>query len=49
MSHTDGTDETERTDDYRDDVGLAGMANYFLRPVYHFIFRLGRYATRVAG
>jgi hypothetical protein len=30
-------------------VGLAGMANYFLRPVYHFIFRLGRYATRVAG
>ena len=26
MSHTDGTDETERTDDYRDDVGLAGMA-----------------------
>lgn len=26
MSHTDGTDETESTDDYRDDVGLAGMA-----------------------
>ncbi|WP_159902292.1 hypothetical protein [Salinirussus salinus] len=30
-------------------VGLAGMVNYFLRPVYHVFARLGRYATRVAG
>jgi hypothetical protein len=30
-------------------VGLAGMVNYFLRPVYHLFVRLGRYATRVAG
>ena len=26
MSHTDGTNETNGTDDYQDDVGLAGMA-----------------------
>jgi len=26
MSDTNGTTETDRTDDYADDVGLAGMA-----------------------
>ena len=30
-------------------VGLAGMANYFLRPAYHTALRLGRYVARVAG
>jgi hypothetical protein len=29
-------------------VGLAGMANYFLRPVYYAVFRLGRYVTGAA-
>lgn len=26
-------------------VGLAGMVNYFLRPVYYALVRLGRYVT----
>jgi hypothetical protein len=30
-------------------VGLAGMVNYFLRPVYHTALRLGRYVSRVAS
>lgn len=30
-------------------VGLAGMVNYFLRPVYHTAIRLGRYVARVAS
>jgi len=27
-------------------VGLAGMVNYFLRPAYHTVLRLGRYVAR---
>ncbi|MFT4881720.1 MAG: hypothetical protein ACI9CA_001163 [Natronomonas sp.] len=30
-------------------VGLAGMVNYFLRPVYHTVRRLGQYVARAAG
>jgi hypothetical protein len=30
-------------------VGLTGMVNYFLRPVYHTALRLGRYVARVAS
>ena len=29
-------------------VGLVGMANYFLRPVYHFLYRLPRRFDRRA-
>jgi len=30
-------------------LGLAGMINYFLRPVYHGLVAVGRYAGRLAG
>jgi hypothetical protein len=30
-------------------VGLAGMVNYFLRPVYHTVLRLGQYVARAAS
>jgi hypothetical protein len=30
-------------------LGLAGMANYFLRPVYYALVNAGRYVTRLTG
>lgn len=30
-------------------VGLVGMANYFLRPVYHLLWGLGRRAAALVG
>jgi hypothetical protein len=30
-------------------VGLAGMVNYFLRPVYHAVLRLGQYVARATS
>jgi uncharacterized membrane protein YozB (DUF420 family) len=30
-------------------VGLIGMANYFLRPIYHLVAAGGRALTRLAG